>query len=160
MLFRWITVTAEWMKQLYKKNSDALNFPYLPPENWKWSTTQMSPKKKTPYVLFKHINIWIANKDNEVAVIRTIDLVQEELQPVLGNMIDLDVSQLQHSRLIERIEQNRSITLDASYTILFMHPLLGNRYVAIQNDKELSYAVQTLRLRGSSKIELMAVARG
>ncbi|KAE8862892.1 hypothetical protein CFE70_000769 [Pyrenophora teres f. teres 0-1] len=154
MLFRWMTVTAAWMKQLDKKTSDIKTFPYLPAENWKWGRLDLSPKKKVPYVLYKHINIRIVDEEKDVIIIRVVDLIDKDKQPKMGDMTDLDLDHVRFARLTERLKESNILEYGENDEVVFLHTLVGNRYVAISNDRQLVYALQLLRVRGSSKVEL------
>ncbi|CAE6998997.1 hypothetical protein HRS9139_04059 [Pyrenophora teres f. teres] len=154
MLFRWVTVTAAWITQLEKKIPDVNTYPFLPAENWKWGRADLSPKKKAPYVLYKHINIRFVGKREEVVIIRVIDLMEKDERPKMGDMTDLNLDRIRFTRLIERLHENTAVEFEDNDKIFFLHASAGNRYVTIGNDRQLAYALQLLRIRGSSKVEL------
>jgi len=94
MLFRWITVTATWMHKLHQ-NDLLLEFPFYPDENWKWGNFNLSPKKKIPFTLYKHVSIRLVNALDEVVIVRVMDLLDKNDQPELDDMSDLDPRQSQ-----------------------------------------------------------------
>ena len=157
MLFRWITVTAEWIKRLEKADGDVKNFPFLPQENWRWGRGDLSPKKRAPYTLYKHVSLRVVHEDESVAIVRVADLVDGSARPIMGNMVDIDLCNLRFTRLRQTLIENNFFGMLDTHEIQFLHPLAGNQYVAIEDDKQLAYAVQHLRIRGASKIDIQVV---
>lgn len=103
MLFRWFTVMAEQIKTLEKKDEDNRSFLFLPAEYWKWGRSDLSPKKRAPYTQYKYLAIRIEDESDvdNVTIVRVADLVNEDVRPPMGNMIDLDLSDVQYKRLTD-----------------------------------------------------------
>ncbi|KAF1843823.1 uncharacterized protein K460DRAFT_378880 [Cucurbitaria berberidis CBS 394.84] len=144
MLFRWFKTTAE-------------TFPFLPADHWKWGRSDLSPKKGSPYMLYKLVSIRFEDEGGKVAIVRLVDLADDAVRPVMGNRIDMNPSDSSFDRLVKILLDNESINYQKGSKIKFLHLLRGNVYVAIETDKQLSYAIKQLRIRGTSKIEMRVV---
>jgi hypothetical protein len=137
-----------------------MKFPYLPQEKWFWGQPNLPPKKKAPYALFKHICLCVQNSDNQVSLVRLVDLADKEKRPAMGNMVDVKTDHLQLAMLINILENDPSFEFNSkTHNIEFLHSLIGNRNIRITQDNELQYAVQSLRTHGSSKIQMICTSR-
>ena len=137
------------------QNDLLLEFPFYPDENWKWDRDDLSPEKKIPFTLYKHVSIRIVNNENEIAIIRVVDLLVNDDQPQLGDMSDLDPDKVDLTRFAAVLRRKKkSFKYPASSLITYKHTLTGNERIAITKGKQLAYALELLRTQGKSKIEM------
>jgi len=104
------------------QNDLLLEFPFYPDENWKWDRDDLSPEKKIPFTLYKHVSIRIVNNENEIAIIRVVDLLVNDDQPQLGDMSDLDPDKVDLTRFAAVLRRKKkSFKYPANGLITFKH---------------------------------------
>lgn len=105
-------------------------------------------------MLYKHVSIRVQDEEEKVAIIRVADLVDAAVRPPMGNMVDIDLSNIRFQHLVDIFLANRSLVYNNDEQIKFLHCLLGSIYVAIGNDKQLTYTIQQLQIRRTSTTEM------
>ncbi|KAI4710493.1 hypothetical protein J4E89_004948 [Alternaria sp. Ai002NY15] len=142
------------MHKLHQKDL-LLEFPLYPDDNRKWGRVDLSPKKKIPFTLHKHVSIRIVNNEDEAAIIRVMDLLDKNDQPELGDISDLHPDKVSLTRFAAVLRRKKkSFEYPANSLNTFKHTLTGNQQIAITKSKQLAYALKLLRTRGKSKIEM------